>query len=452
MSPANTGMDAALALYRAARLEEAQQAFDELVAADPTHARARSFRGITRCHLRDFDGGLEDLRAATRLAPRDAMVHANLGMIHYVMNDLGAAQAALKRALVLVPNYPEALSNLSLVLRERGEFGASERAARAALASRPDYAEARVNLGYTLLAQGKFAEGWEASCSRPDALVNLRDPALRVTAPHDTRLPASSGAIIVHGEQGLGDTLFFLRFVPRLRALGHRLAFWGDARLHAMLRRTGHFEHCLAPEAAPGAGLTLLWAGDLPRLLGASQPGDFPPALALTPDRARVGAWRERLARWGAPPYVGLTWRAGRSRSGRVVLSKAIEPAALGAALANVRATFVSVQRKPEPGGARALAEALGKALHDGSSVNDDLEDALAIMALLDEYAGVSNTNVHLRAGTGLSAKVLVPFPPEWRWLEAGERSPWFPGWSLYRQAPGGEWKDALGRLAHSLA
>ena len=450
MRPANPGLDAALALYRAARLDEALQAFDALVAADPANARALSFRGLTRCQLGDFERGLEDLNAAAGLAPRDAALHANLGMIHYVRNDLDAAQAALKRALVLVPNYPEALANLSLVLRERGDFGGAERAARAALAARPGYHEARINLSYTLLAQGKFAEGWEASCTRPHAHVNLRDPALRVTAPHHTQLPASPGAIIVHGEQGLGDTLFFLRFVPRLRALGHRLAFWGDARLHGMLRRTGHFEHCLMPEAAPGEGLTLLWAGDLPLLLGAASPGEFPPALALQPDGARVARLRARLAAWGGPPYLALTWRAGQSRSGRVVLSKNIEAPALGAALARVPATFVSVQRNPDPDNARALAAALGKPLHDASFANDDLEDALAMMGVVDEYVGVSNTNMHLRAGVGHSAKVLVPFPPEWRWLAAGERSPWFPAWPLYRQAADGSWGGALERLAGS--
>ena len=450
MSTANPGLDAALALYRAARLEEALGAFDALVAADPGLARARSFRGLTRCHLGDFERGLEDLREAARIAPRDAALHANLGMIHFVRNHLDEAEASLRRALQLAPGTPEVLSNLGLVLRDRGDFAGAERAARAALAARPDYPEARVNLGYALLAQGKFAEGWEASCARPHAQVNLRDPALRVTVPHHAQLPSAPAGVIVHGEQGLGDTLFFLRFAPWLRTLGHRLAFWGDGRLHAMLRRTGHFEHCLLPEAAPGEGLALLWAGDLPRLAHATQPAEFPPALALAPDPARVAALRARLAAWGPPPYVGLTWRAGVSRAGLVALSKSIDPAAFGAALARVPATFVSIQRQPRPGEAQAVAEALGRAVHDASFVNDDLEDALAMVGLLDDYVGVSNTNMHLRAGTGRGAKVLVPYPPEWRWLAGGERSPWFAAWPVYRQAPNGDWAPALERLAQA--
>lgn len=452
MARENPDLDEGLKLYREGRLVEALARFEQVIAIDPKHAQARGLRGLVFCHLDEFERGLGELRAAVGMAPRDAMLQASLGTMLFVQGRLDESHAALRRSLTLVPNQPDALATLCLVLRAQGDFAGAARAARAALTARPQHVEARINLSYALLTQGEFLQGWEAYCSRPHAQVNLRDPGVAVTAPHDAELPQAPSAIIVHGEQGLGDTLFFLRFVPRLRELGHRLAFWGDARLHGMLRRTGHFEHCLAPEAAPGAGLALLWAGDLPRLLGAAHPGEFPPALALPPDGARVARLRARLAPWGPPPYLGLTWRAGQSRSGRVVLSKSIEAAALGSALAHVPATFVSVQRNPEPDEARALGAALAKPLHDASFVNDDLEDALAMTGVLDEYVGVSNTNMHLRAGAGRGAKVLVPFPAEWRWLERAERSPWFPTWPLYRQAPDGDWRDALERLAGSFS
>jgi hypothetical protein len=315
---------------------------------------------------------------------------------------------------------------------------------------RPDFAEARVNLGYALLAQGKFAEGWAATGFRAHPQVNLRDPAMRVAVAHHEALPAQPGAIIVHAEQGLGDTLFFLRFVPQLRARGHRLAFWGDARLHPILKPTGLFEHFMGAEAMPGPGLTLLWAGELPRLLGAVEPASFPPPLALVSDAQRREALRARLASWGPPPYVGVTWRAGLPRTGRVVLSKSIAPEVLGGALAGLGATLVSLQRKGETREAAALAAAAGTPLHDATSVNDDLEDALALLDLLDEYVCVSNTNTHLRAGVGRGARVLVPWPPEWRWL-ANARSPWFPGIPTYRQGRDGDWGAALEGLRTDL-
>jgi hypothetical protein len=90
--------------------------------------------------------------------------------------------------------------------------------------------------------------------------------------------------------------------------------------------------------------------------------------------------------------------------------------------------------------------------VHDFCRLNDDLEAMLAMLSLLDAYVGVSSTNNHLLAGLGRTARVLVPFPPEWRWQTSGDESPWFQGSKLYRQAPGGEWDAALSRLAADMA
>jgi hypothetical protein len=89
--------------------------------------------------------------------------------------------------------------------------------------------------------------------------------------------------------------------------------------------------------------------------------------------------------------------------------------------------------------------------VHDGASLNASLEDALAAVEILDEYVAVSNTNVHLRAAAGRSARVLVPWPPEWRWTAAEGESPWFRGMPTYRQAAGGDWSAALARLRGDL-
>jgi Flp pilus assembly protein TadD len=442
---------AAERLYREARLPEAYAAFERILAADPRASAALCYRGLILCHLGDFERGVADLRAAVALAPRDPSLITSLGAILFVRGELAEANVTLRRALSYAPTHAEAAANLSLVLRAQGDFAGAERAARAALATRPDFPEARVNLGYALLAQGKFAEGWAATSYRPHAQVNLRDPGMLVTVAHHDALPVAQGPIILHGEQGLGDTLFFLRFVPQVRARGHRLAFWGDARLHSILRRTGHFEHFMAPEAMPGPGLAVIWAGDLPRLLDAVDPAAFPPPLPLVADAGRREAMRVRLAAWGSPPYVGLTWRAGLEPTGKVVLSKQLAPAVLGAALRDIKATWISLQRKPLAEDLAAIGSAMGQTVHDAGGVNDDLEEALALLELLDDYVGVSNTNTHLRAGVGRGARVLVPWPPEWRWQASGAHSPWFPGMDVLREAAGGGWQDALTRLRQAI-
>ncbi len=106
---------------------------------------------------------------------------------------------------------------------------------------------------------------------------------------------------------------------------------------------------------------------------------------------------------------------------------------------------------RSSPGECERLAAAIAAPVHDVSAVNDRLEDALAWLALLDEYVGVSNTNTHLRACAGRDSRVLVAWPPEWRWPRDAQRSPWYPGTALYRQSRDGDWSGALGCLRADL-
>src|SRR5262249_16846668 len=92
-----------------------------------------------------------------------------------------------------------------------------------------------------------------------------------------------------------------------------------------------------------------------------------------------------------------------------------------------------------------------GRTLQDFSHLNDDLEGMLALLALLDDYVGVSNTNTHLRAAAGKTGRVLVPCPAEWRWMNAGGESPWFPGFRVYRQDFNGSWEKAFRELSDDL-
>jgi tetratricopeptide (TPR) repeat protein len=438
-------------LRAAGRLQEALEVLDRLVREQPQAAAARALRGLTLCNLDRFDEGVPELRAATALEPRDPGFRTDLGLVLFALGELDESESELRRALCASPGFPDALSNLGLVLRARGDFAGAERAARQALARRPELFQARINLGYALLAQGRFAEAWAHHDYRFDSRMNLRDPGTPGIVAHVSELPPGPAPVVLHGEQGLGDALFFLRFAPQLRARGHRLAFWGDGRLRPLLARTGIFEHFLAPDAVPAEGLAVAWVGDLPGLLKAVDPAAFPRPLRIEGDARRRAALREYLARFGPAPYIGLTWRAGLARRGRIALAKALDAQLLARTLAGLPGTFISLQRNPAPGEVASAARALGAPLHDGASLNGNLEDALAAMEILDEYVAVSNTNVHLRGATGRPARVLVPSPPEWRWLAGPGPSPWFPSMPAYREEPDGGWGAALARLRRDL-
>ncbi len=426
--------------------------FDAVLAADPGHVFALHFKGYDLCQLGRFDEGMPLLERALAAQPRNADFQGNTGIIHYVLGDLPRAVKTLERAIALAPGMAEPYSNLAMALRDAGEPERALVAVRHALERNPDLPGARLNLALVLLALGRFDEAWPAYVWRPQPAVNLRDFGIAATLPHAARLPAFDADpwITLHGEQGLGDVIFFMRYAAALRGRGVRIRFWGDARVAPMLLRSSVIDEAF-PGAAPGPldPARLVWIGDLPALLGMQ--ADFPPPVRLVADAARVAALRERLAAIGPAPYIALTWRAGLPRRGKAVLAKAIDPGTLGAALNGIEATFVSLQRDPAPGEREALEAALGAKVADFSSSNADLDESLALLDAVGEYVGVSNTNTHLAASLGLRARVLVPWPAEWRWLRDGDASPWFPGLPLYRATARGEWGPALDGLAAGL-
>jgi hypothetical protein len=185
---------------------------------------------------------------------------------------------------------------------------------------------------------------------------------------------------------------------------------------------------------------------------------ELPASLCLEPNAARLKFWRERLAELGKAPFIAITWRAGFMPAPNALPSTAAVPSgdapfdALARTFAASPGTLVSIQHAPEPDETDRLSAIAGRKVHDALRANSDLEDVLALLALADEYVCVSNACIHLRAGVGKSARVLVPWPPDWRWWAWGAASPWFPGFKLYRQQPDGNWTGALAQLAADLA
>jgi len=240
----------------------------------------------------------------------------------------------------------------------------------------------------------------------------------------------------------LGDQLLFLRFLPLLKQRGAWIAYQCSDKLYRILSRQTCIDLLLKEnDELPIVDHTLL-VGDLPCVLNTAE--FIPPSLSLQPTSEYLDKMKQRFISIGTSPYVGLTWRGGitsqETRWTRRSLQKEIELEILANALNSVNATFIALQRNPYPDEINQLSQLLGKTVHDFSAINDDLEDALALLYLLDDYIGVSNTNMHLMAGLGKTAKVLIPYPPDWRWTLSTEESPWFKGFKTYRQTREQDW------------
>ncbi len=380
---------------------------------------------------------------AHRLAPAKGQAAANLAALYVRQGRHGEALALTADARARLPDNEAVVINASVALHARSGPEAAIRALAAFLETHSSAAAVHAELGRLLLAEGRFAEGWPHYAWR-----HGRAPS---------RFPDCGGKrVLLLPDQGLGDHLFFLRFVPALRERAAHVAFACPPKLFELLDTAPAPAELCRADGAEGFDFSLP-LGDLPRLLDAR---GTPPPLAICVPPERVARWRERLARLGPPPYLGVTWRAGARKENRPEfaargedpLQKEADLPALASALRGWRGSVLALQRLPVEGEVAAFGRALGRACHDLSAVNDDLADMAAFLGVVDEYVGVSNTNMHIRAGVGKTARVLIPFPPEFRWTNAGSATPWFPGFALYRESPGRDWQMAMKALASDIA
>lgn len=360
--------------------------------------------------------------------------------------DLATAEASYRAALAQAPDTAAAWMNLGLIHEQRGDFPAAREHHERAVRLQPDWAEAHFNLALQLLLQGDYERGWEEYEWR------WRREDLRGYAPHAGRRRwdgrASGETVLVYCEQGFGDSLQFLRFVPRVRERAGRVLLECPPKLAPLFRRTPGIDAVIARgEALPAFDSCIALLG-LPRLLGttlASIPCDIP---YLHPDPARAAHWAARLAADASALKVGLFWATdsgARTTAQRTLTLQSLAP------LARVGgATFYSLQRGTPA--REAATPPAGMRLVDLSGELADFADDAALMASLDLVVSMDTATAHLAGALGRPAWVLTHFPPPWNWMLEREDSPWYPSVRLFRQARGEGWSPVIERMALALA
>jgi Flp pilus assembly protein TadD len=425
------------------QLEQAASCFKRALKERPDYAEGHYNLGKVYRKLGRTSDAEQCYLRARRLDPSKVQAAANLAVLRIGQGRYEEALSFLAEARARLPDDGSIAVNTATALLARSGPEAAIGELASFLESHPRSELAHAELGRLLLAEGRFAEGWSEYAWR-----HGQGP---IELPHCT-----GKRVLLLPDQGLGDHLFFLRFGGELRRRAAHVAFACPEKLFALLQANPPVDE-LRRDWEERAGFDVaLPVGELPRLLGSR---DTPAPLPLRVAPERLARWGERLAALGPPPYLGLTWRAGSRRvdaaefaaKGEDPLSKEVDIAALASCARAWRGTVLVLQRLPERGEIAAFCEALGRRAHDLSSANDDLVEMAALVSLIDEYVAVSNTNVHLRAGLGKTARLLVPFPAEFRWMNAGEESPWFPGFRIYREPPGRDWRPVMNALREDI-
>jgi Flp pilus assembly protein TadD len=466
--------------HQAGRLAEAQRIYRQVLARQPDHADALHLLGVLALQagqsqmavelirraiaisstdafyhsnlgnaltdLGQFDQAIVSYRQAVRLKGESAEVHYNLGIALQRNGQLDEAIAAYRQAVRLKPDLAQAHSNLGVALKANGQLDEAIAAYRQVIRLKPDDARTHNNLALALLTRGDFQQGWEEHEWRWKC-KDFPSPRRTFAQGQWDGCPLENRALLLHAEQGVGDAIQFIRYLPLVKQRGGKIIIECQAELQRLFQTVAGSCQIVAPgQPLPAFDLhcPLL---SLPRVFRtnlANIPQNVPYLRADAEDARR---WQHRLADHCPLVKVGLVWAgspAHRHDRNRSIKLETLAP--LGQ-LPGVH--FFSLQK------GQAAAEAKtpppGMELVDWTEELKDFADTAALIANLDLVIAVDTAVAHLAGAMGKPIWTLLPFASDWRWLLQRQDCPWYPTMRLFRQKSLGDWADVIQRVAQDL-
>jgi len=467
-----------LSLARLGRHDDALAAFDTALRQKPDHVHAIDNRGTVLRDLGRHREALDCHDAALALDTVNAPAHNHRGAVLQALHRYEEALAAHDRSLELNPDDPEALNNRGTALQALERYSDALPAYDRAIGARPDYADAMGNRALLLQMTGHATEamaGFEAALAiRPhdtrqrfnaslcrlllgDMEAGWRDHEHRwdhgtmAAERRDLRQPLwrgeTPGTVLLHAEQGFGDTLQFCRYSRLVADRGVNVVLEVQPGLLRLMRRLDKRIAVIARGEPPPPFDWHCPLMSLPLALGVPIP-TADSYLRADPDR--IAFWRTRLASMPGPK-IGLVW-AGSPRQHAPELRAADRRRSIAlrqlAPLAGL-ATFVSLQKGEAA--AQARTPPTGMRLLDFTDELTDFDDTAALVAALDLVISVDTAIVHLAGGLGVPVWVLNRFDTCWRWLLDRTDSPWYRSATLFRQPAMGDWNSVIDDVAQAL-
>ena len=437
--PANAlyAFNLGVVLAAAGRNPEALAAYDQSIAHNPAAWRAHFNAGVMRKEAGDLVRAEAHFTAVTAVDPGNAAAFSYLASVVAALGRRDEVHGLLQRAVAADPAYYQAWNNLGNLVRDASRPEAALAHYDKAIKLAPDDPEPHINRATALLVAGRFDEGW------PEYRWRLRRPGADrgFARPQWDGAPLDGRSILIHAEQGLGDTIQFVRFLPMVAARGGRILFECQAALKPLLESQVAADRVIARgERLPDFALHFPLV-DLPGLFGTGLDSiPAAPAYLKAPAGAEVGleaAGRRR---------IGLAW-AGNPRHWNDA-NRSCRLADMAPLLDRTDAAFFSLQK-----GARAAElEAFRGRVTDLGSGFRDLAEAAAHVAALDLVITVDTVIAHLAGALGKPVWVMLPHAPDWRWLLDREDSPWYPTARLFRQPEPGDWASVVARIGTALA
>jgi len=431
------------ALLDLKRPQEALACFDKVLAREPRHLPSRVNRGNALTALGRIEEAIAEYDAALALYPGDVKAQFNRATASFRLGRYADALARFDRVLAAAPQYAEAHVGRGQALQALGLHAEALASYRQATALQKDYADAHFNAALALLTLGDTAQGfaeYEWRWKRSGIARRGIGKPLWLG-----EYPLARKTILLHAEQGLGDTIMFARYAPVLARSGAKVVLEVQSELKELLAQLDGVTVIARGEPLPAFDLHCP-LGSLPLALKTdmtSVPADIP---YLRASEERVAKWRPRLEALPGK-RVALAWAGNPSHVND--RNRSIAFARLAPLLSTPGITFVGVQPDDKSGG--NADSRVGGFVNLGGDLRD-FGDSAAVVSLCDLVISVDTAVAHLAAAMGLPTFVLLPFWPDWRWTLDRDASPWYPAARLFRQQIDGDWDSVIARVTSEIA
>jgi Flp pilus assembly protein TadD len=426
--------------------QEAIVAYEQAISLDSEYCLAYMNMGNALMSQAQFPAAVEKYSHAISLDPKSVENYNSMAIAFQYLGEYEAAIEKCKQALLLRPDFAEAYNTLASVFMKQGHCNEAIENYRQALQLKPDYTEAHCNLGMSYLLSGQFEEGW--------AEYRWRLKTQNSACSHRYHVPVWDGSpfegkrLVVHFEQGFGDNIQFIRYLPMVKRRGGTVICEMLAPLSVLLRKFPGIDELVnapfgnKPRMKSDLHVPLL---ELPRIFGTTLqtiPGTIPYIQA---DSIKAEYWRNRLA--GPHFKVGIVWAGDPAHKEDKSRSCHLRHFLRLSKIPNVQ--LIGLQ-KGTP--ARQVKDLEGKiSLTNFADELNDFSDTAAVIENLDLVISIDTAVLHLAGAMGKRVWAILSSAPDWRWMIDRQDSPWYPTMRLFRQKKYGDWESVFKCIVDNL-
>lgn len=427
---------ASLKLYK-----NAIEPYAAAIRINPKMTQAYNNIGVSYKELGQYKEAREAYEKVLAINPNDSAVHNNLGNLLRYCNDINGAIVHLEHSIRLNPKYVDAYSNLGAVHKENKHYSEAEKFYQKALSLNANHTNANFDLALIELSRNDYANGWQHYEHRIK-MDELRSKTYKYTTPIWRGEPLEQKTIILQNEQGFGDNIMFIRYVPMFLKLGAKVILRTRPELRELFQSIKGLEGIYSEEdeiPKHDYYLPLLSSPTRFKTILESIPRNFP---YLYPKKDVTNFTCDKKTF-----NIGLVWSS--SRTNKDFKNKYIGLEYFKSLFTIKKTQWYSLQAGEDAQEIK-IAHATNNII-DLSNILDDFASTATIIDALDLIITTDTAVAHLCGAMNKTAWVLVPNPADWRWMQEGKSTPWYDSLQLFRQQHKGSWSEVISEIKNQL-